>query len=97
MVDGIDANRKKWQELCSSYQQTRKVSVSNQSTESDQSPESHEDPETSQHPESTEAVKPVENSKFGLKCGQGLKCGVSKDSCDNQPASAANTTSAGKK
>uniref|UniRef100_A0AAX7UZL1 Phosphodiesterase n=1 Tax=Astatotilapia calliptera TaxID=8154 RepID=A0AAX7UZL1_ASTCA len=26
MMDGIDANRKKWQDLCSSYQQTRRAS-----------------------------------------------------------------------
>uniref|UniRef100_A0A672TE44 PDEase domain-containing protein n=1 Tax=Sinocyclocheilus grahami TaxID=75366 RepID=A0A672TE44_SINGR len=26
MVDGIDANRKKWEELCLSYQQTRRAS-----------------------------------------------------------------------
>uniref|UniRef100_A0A3Q0SC83 Phosphodiesterase n=1 Tax=Amphilophus citrinellus TaxID=61819 RepID=A0A3Q0SC83_AMPCI len=31
MTDGIDANREKWQDLCLSYQQTRRASVSNQS------------------------------------------------------------------
>ncbi|XP_018544186.1 dual 3',5'-cyclic-AMP and -GMP phosphodiesterase 11A [Lates calcarifer] len=99
MVDGIDANRKKWQELCSSYQQTRRVLMSNQSTESEQSPESHEDAQTSQHLESTETMKLVENAKFASKskCSQDLKCRINKDSCDDQPASTGNTTSSGKK
>ncbi|XP_058502792.1 dual 3',5'-cyclic-AMP and -GMP phosphodiesterase 11A [Solea solea] len=99
MVDGIDANRKKWQGLCSSYQQTRRESVSNQSSESDQSPESHEQSESSQQQESKETVKPMENAKFGLKskCCQDVKCRVGKDCCDDQPASAGNTTCAGKK
>uniref|UniRef100_A0A3Q3G777 Phosphodiesterase n=1 Tax=Kryptolebias marmoratus TaxID=37003 RepID=A0A3Q3G777_KRYMA len=33
MVDGIDANREQWQELCSSSQLTRRASVSSQSTD----------------------------------------------------------------
>lgn len=33
MIDGIDSNRKKWEELCSSYRQARRASMSNQSTE----------------------------------------------------------------
>lgn len=92
MVDGIDANRNKWQELCSSYQETRRASVSNQSAESDQS---HE--ETNQQPDSTE--KPVENTKFGSKskCSQDLRCRVNKGSCDDKPVSAGNMASAGKK
>uniref|UniRef100_A0A8C2XEI4 Phosphodiesterase n=1 Tax=Cyclopterus lumpus TaxID=8103 RepID=A0A8C2XEI4_CYCLU len=51
-IDGIcktplsDANRIKWQELCSSYQETRRASVSNQSGVSDQSPEPHEAADT---------------------------------------------------
>ncbi|XP_056235742.1 dual 3',5'-cyclic-AMP and -GMP phosphodiesterase 11A [Seriola aureovittata] len=97
MVDGIDANRRKWQELCSSYQQTG--SMSDQSTESDQSPESQEDAGNSHHQESTQTVKQVENAKFGSKskCSQDLKFRVNRDSCDDQPGSAGNTTSAGKK
>ncbi|XP_023258858.1 dual 3',5'-cyclic-AMP and -GMP phosphodiesterase 11A-like [Seriola lalandi dorsalis] len=99
MVDGIDANRRKWQELCSSYQQTGRVSMSDQSTESDQSPESQEDAGNSHHKESTQTVKQVENAKFGSKskCSQDLKFRVNRDSCDDQPGSAGNTTSAGKK
>ncbi|XP_042280424.1 dual 3',5'-cyclic-AMP and -GMP phosphodiesterase 11A [Thunnus maccoyii] len=46
MIDEIDANRKKWQELCSSYQQTCRASVPNQSIEPSQNPESHENPES---------------------------------------------------
>lgn len=69
MMDGIDANRKKWQDLCSSYQQTRSASVSNQSTESGQNTESgEEDGENNENLESRETAKPVENSVFGSKC-----------------------------
>ncbi|XP_071388924.1 dual 3',5'-cyclic-AMP and -GMP phosphodiesterase 11A, partial [Centroberyx affinis] len=57
MVDGIDANRRKWQELCSSYQQTRRASVSDLSPEPGQNPKSREDTETNQHPESIEIPK----------------------------------------
>nr|XP_019948350.1 PREDICTED: dual 3',5'-cyclic-AMP and -GMP phosphodiesterase 11A-like [Paralichthys olivaceus] len=97
MVDGIDANRKKWQDLCSTYQQTRRASVSNQSTESDQSPEPQEEAETNQQQESTETVRPVDNAKFGCKSkrSHGLRCIESVESCDDQ--SADSTTSAGKK
>uniref|UniRef100_A0A3Q1HT23 Phosphodiesterase n=1 Tax=Acanthochromis polyacanthus TaxID=80966 RepID=A0A3Q1HT23_9TELE len=45
MVDGIDANRQKWQDLCSSYQQTRRASVSNPSAE----PESKQPAITSEY------------------------------------------------
>lgn len=65
MMDGIDANRKKWQDLCSSYQQTRRASVSNQSTESGQNTESGEEDGENK---SRETAKPVENSVFGSKC-----------------------------
>ncbi|KAM7383592.1 hypothetical protein PAMP_003231 [Pampus punctatissimus] len=86
MVDGIDANRKKWQELCSSYQQTRRASVSNQSIEPSQNPESNE------NPESTQMVKLVENTMFGSKskASHNLKCRVNKDSWDDKAAPAGN-------
>ncbi|CAK6960540.1 dual 3'%2C5'-cyclic-AMP and -GMP phosphodiesterase 11A [Scomber scombrus] len=58
MIDGIDANRKKWQELCSSYQQKRRASMPNQITEPSQNPESCE------KPESTKTMKPVEKDVF---------------------------------
>ncbi|KAG7242109.1 hypothetical protein INR49_024155 [Caranx melampygus] len=97
MVDGIDANRRKWQELCLSYQQAGRVSMSDQSTESDLNPESQDNGETSHHRESTQTVKPVENTKYGSKskCSQNLKCRVNRDSCVDQSATAGNTTSAG--
>lgn len=90
MVDGIDANRKKWQELCSSYQQTRRASVTNQSTEPSQNPESYE------NPESIQTVKPVENIMFRSKskASRDLKCRVNKD---DKAASAGNLTSGLKK
>ncbi|CAB1446386.1 unnamed protein product [Pleuronectes platessa] len=95
MVEEIDANRKKWQDLCSTYQQT--CSESTESTESDPSPEPHEEAETSQHQESTESERPVENAKFGSKskCSHALRCRESEECC-NEP-SAHSTTPAGKK
>uniref|UniRef100_UPI003AAA972D dual 3',5'-cyclic-AMP and -GMP phosphodiesterase 11A-like n=1 Tax=Centroberyx gerrardi TaxID=166262 RepID=UPI003AAA972D len=86
MVDGIDANRRKWQELCSSYQQTRRASVSNLSPEPGQNPMLREDTETNQHPESIEILKSGENAKFGSnsKCDQDLRCSPNTDSCHDQ-------------
>ncbi|XP_059196239.1 dual 3',5'-cyclic-AMP and -GMP phosphodiesterase 11A [Centropristis striata] len=94
MVDGIDANRNKWQELCSSYQEARRASVSNQSPESDQSPEHHEAAETDRHTDSTEALKPAESTKFGSKSkfSQDVRCRQNKSSCVD-----GNLTSTGKK
>ncbi|XP_047453794.1 dual 3',5'-cyclic-AMP and -GMP phosphodiesterase 11A [Mugil cephalus] len=99
MVDGIDANRKKWQDLCSSYQLTRTASVSNQSAEPGQSNESGEDAETSESPESLQTVKPIENVRFGSKpkCSQALRCRVNKEPHDDAAASAGYASSAGKK
>lgn len=99
MVDGIDANRNKWQDLCSSYHQTRRASVSSQSAESDQSPDFHEDAESNQHTDARETLKPVENTKYGSKskCSYGVRCIVNRGSCDDKPASAGNITAAGKK
>ncbi|XP_045902015.1 dual 3',5'-cyclic-AMP and -GMP phosphodiesterase 11A isoform X2 [Micropterus dolomieu] len=88
MLDGIDANRNKWQHLCSSYQQTRRASVSSQSVELDEHPESHEDAETNPYPDSTDTLKPVESTKFGSlsKCSQDLRCRENKGSCDDKLA-----------
>ncbi|XP_062255298.1 dual 3',5'-cyclic-AMP and -GMP phosphodiesterase 11A [Platichthys flesus] len=95
MVEEIDANRKKWQDLCSTYQHT--CSESTESTESDPSPEPHEEAETSQHHESTESVRPVENAQFGSKskASQALRYRESEECCDDP--SADSTTPAGKK
>ncbi|KAI3360964.1 hypothetical protein L3Q82_013168 [Scortum barcoo] len=97
MVDEIDANRNKWQDLCLSYQQTRRASVCNQSAESDQSPESCEDGEHPNSADSAETLKPVENIKFGSKsnCSHDVRRKVTQGSCDDKQA--ANTTSAEKK
>ncbi|XP_076593359.1 dual 3',5'-cyclic-AMP and -GMP phosphodiesterase 11A [Chaetodon auriga] len=97
MVDGIDANRNKWQDLCSSYQQTRRASLPNQSADLDHSPEPREDKETNQHSDSTETLKLVENTKFESKCSHDASCRVNKGSCDDKPASTGNITSARKK
>uniref|UniRef100_A0A671US22 Dual 3',5'-cyclic-AMP and -GMP phosphodiesterase 11A-like n=1 Tax=Sparus aurata TaxID=8175 RepID=A0A671US22_SPAAU len=91
MIDGIDANRNKWQDLCSSYQQTRRASISNQSADSDQSPEPLEDAETSQHSDSGETLKPTEIIKFGAKCSHDVRSRV-----NDKPATAGNAASARK-
>ncbi|XP_049902507.1 dual 3',5'-cyclic-AMP and -GMP phosphodiesterase 11A [Epinephelus moara] len=77
MVDGIEANRSKWQDLCSSYQETRRASVSNQS------PEPREDSERNQLPDSAGTLMPITHTKSGSKskCSQDLRCRVGKGSC----------------
>ncbi|KAM4600950.1 dual 3',5'-cyclic-AMP and -GMP phosphodiesterase 11A [Polymixia lowei] len=84
MVDGIDANRRKWQELCSSNQQTHRASVSNQNPETCQSPELRQVAETNQHPEPTKSPKSDENPKSGpsSECDQGRKCDPNTESVD---------------
>ncbi|TKS81966.1 Dual 3',5'-cyclic-AMP and -GMP phosphodiesterase 11A [Collichthys lucidus] len=99
MVDGIDANRNKWQDLCLSYQQRRRASLSNQSPESDQSPKSNEYTGTNQHPDSKETLKLVKNTKVRSKseCSQDVRSRVNKGSYDDNQASAGNITAAGMK
>ncbi len=69
MVDGIDANRKKWEELCRSYQQTRRASEcissleagemeSPQSSDSTHEPESSQSEVTNQSEDSTHCAEP---------------------------------------
>ncbi|XP_039550479.1 dual 3',5'-cyclic-AMP and -GMP phosphodiesterase 11A isoform X2 [Pimephales promelas] len=69
MADGIDANRKKWEELCLSYQQTRRASEcisslkagetqSSQSEDSAHGPESSQSEATNQSKDSTHCVEP---------------------------------------
>ncbi|XP_073781582.1 dual 3',5'-cyclic-AMP and -GMP phosphodiesterase 11A isoform X2 [Danio rerio] len=74
MVDGIDANRKKWEELCLSYQQTRRASECNTvETDSTHEPESSQSEATNQNEGSTHGVEPkqtpVANYKEGACCG----------------------------
>ncbi|KAE8288709.1 Dual 3',5'-cyclic-AMP and -GMP phosphodiesterase 11A [Larimichthys crocea] len=99
MVDGIDANRNKWQDLCLSYQQRRRASLSNQSPESDHSPKSNEYTGTNQHPDSKETLKLVKNTKIRSKseCSQDVRSRVNKGSYDDNQASAGNITAAGMK
>ncbi|XP_027142883.1 dual 3',5'-cyclic-AMP and -GMP phosphodiesterase 11A [Larimichthys crocea] len=99
MVDGIDANRNKWQDLCLSYQQRRRASLSNQSPESDRSPKSNEYTGTNQHPDSKETLKLVKNTKVRSKseCSQDVRSRVNKGSYDDNQASAGNITAAGMK
>lgn len=86
MVDGIDANRNKWQDLCSSDQQTRRASLSNPSAELGQGPESDENTETNQHLKEQDG-----------KCTPDVSCRVKRGVCDDQPAAGGDTTSAGEK
>ncbi|XP_067249155.1 dual 3',5'-cyclic-AMP and -GMP phosphodiesterase 11A [Chanodichthys erythropterus] len=68
MADGIEANRKKWEELCLSYQQTRRASEcisikageieSSQSSDSTHETESSQGEATNQSKESTHCVEP---------------------------------------
>uniref|UniRef100_A0A3Q3EYX5 Phosphodiesterase n=1 Tax=Labrus bergylta TaxID=56723 RepID=A0A3Q3EYX5_9LABR len=85
MVDGIDANRKKWQDLCSSDQETHGVSVPSLCHESDQTPDPQKDTEPNEQKDSTGTLKPVENTIFGTKsnCSQDQRCRVNKGSCDD--------------
>lgn len=74
MVDGIDANRRKWEELCLSYQQTRRASKCNSSLEAGESveachcadsahePESSQCEATNQSTDSTYRVEPNQNT-----------------------------------
>lgn len=93
MADGIDANRNKWQDLCLSCQQTRRASLSNPSADLGQSPESHENAETNQQPDSTETLKLIQDTK----CSPDVTCKVNKGFCDEKPAPAGDTASAGNK
>lgn len=67
MVNGIDANRQKWQELCMSYQENRRASTSSQSTDPGHNTESSDDGETSEFLKKTEKTSHVKNTKFGSK------------------------------
>lgn len=91
MVDGIDANRNKWQDLCSSDQHTRRASLSDPGAELGQSPESDENTETNQHLKET--LKQTQDGK----CTPDVSCRVKRGVCDDQPAAAGDTTSTGEK
>ncbi|XP_062322745.1 dual 3',5'-cyclic-AMP and -GMP phosphodiesterase 11A [Osmerus eperlanus] len=76
MVDGIDANRRKWEELCSSYQQTRTASESNQSPEASPNPEPGQRGETNQVSEFNHNQEHEEPPEFGCntESDQDLTC-----------------------
>lgn len=62
MADEIDANRNKWQDLCLSYQQTRRASLTNESTDLSQNLESCENTEDAQHREALMQVQDTRRS-----------------------------------
>lgn len=62
MADEIEANRNKWQDLCLSYQQTRRVSLTNQSADLSQNLESCETTGGAQHPEALTQVQDTTRS-----------------------------------
>ena len=76
MVDGIDGNRRRWEELCSSYQQTRTASESNQSPEASPNPEPGQRGETNQVSEFNRNQEHEEPPEFGsnTESDQNLKC-----------------------
>lgn len=57
MVDEIDANRNKWQDLCLSYQQTRRASLTNQSADQSQNLEACENTQDGQQREALMQVQ----------------------------------------
>ncbi|CAL9705881.1 unnamed protein product [Knipowitschia caucasica] len=57
MVDGIDTNRKKWEELCSSYRQARRASTSNQITEKGECPGISQDASSSEAKDTKDVTK----------------------------------------
>ncbi|KAJ0000326.1 hypothetical protein NQD34_012168, partial [Periophthalmus magnuspinnatus] len=57
MVDGIDSNRKKWEELCSSYREARRASTSNQITEKGESDLTSKDAISTEAKETKNIVK----------------------------------------
>lgn len=69
MVDGIDANRKKWQDLHVSYQQTRRASLPSQGADTPlQTPEFQDNARTNQQQaQDTKSTVEVEWLRFGDK------------------------------
>ncbi|KAF4103460.1 hypothetical protein G5714_016343 [Onychostoma macrolepis] len=91
MVDGIDANRKKWEELCRSYQQTRRASEcissleageteSTQSSDSTHESESSQSEVTNQSEDSTHHVEPNQATRTAVREKQSPEPGRSTDS-----------------
>lgn len=62
MADEIDANRNKWQDLCLSYQQTRRASLANQSADLSPNQEACENTEDAQHREAMTQVQDTTRS-----------------------------------
>lgn len=99
MLDGIDGNRERWQELCLSYQQTRRASVSSQSTDLGQNTDSSDDAETSKMLRKAEKTAQVKNTQFGSKsdCREVVRCRANKEACNDKAASDDNKTISRKK
>lgn len=62
MADEIDANRNKWQDLCLSYQQTRRASLTNQGADLSQDLEACENTGDAQHREALTQVQDTSRS-----------------------------------
>ncbi|XP_054594175.2 dual 3',5'-cyclic-AMP and -GMP phosphodiesterase 11A [Nothobranchius furzeri] len=90
MVDGINANREKWQEMSLPNQQTHKASVCSESPVPNPNTEFGHDAETTKPRDTTEKKSHVR--KFGpkLECREVLRCTGIKEADSN-------ITSAGKK
>lgn len=83
MVDGINGNREKWQEICLSDQQTRRASVSSQNTDPGQNTEFSDDAETNELLEKGGKTALIKNTEFGSKsdCREVLRCRANKETC----------------
>uniref|UniRef100_A0A3B3HSI2 PDEase domain-containing protein n=2 Tax=Oryzias latipes TaxID=8090 RepID=A0A3B3HSI2_ORYLA len=86
MLDGIEANREKWQELCLSRERTHRASVSSLFPEPGQNTEPSDDAKTSESLERPEKDRPVKNNIMGSKfdCTDDRGCRANKESSDDK-------------
>ncbi|KAF6739674.1 Dual 3',5'-cyclic-AMP and -GMP phosphodiesterase 11A [Oryzias melastigma] len=86
MLDGIEANRERWQELCLSRERTRRATVSSLFPEPGQNIEPSDDVKTSESLERPEKDRPVKTNTMGSKfdCVDDRRCRANKESSDDK-------------
>ncbi|RVE62591.1 hypothetical protein OJAV_G00158520 [Oryzias javanicus] len=86
MLDGIEANRERWQELCLSRERTRRATVSSLFPEPGQNIEPSDDAKSSESLERPEKDRPVKNTTMGTKfdCIDDRRCRANKESSDDK-------------
>ncbi|XP_024123932.1 dual 3',5'-cyclic-AMP and -GMP phosphodiesterase 11A isoform X1 [Oryzias melastigma] len=86
MLDGIEANRERWQELCLSRERTRRATVSSLFPEPGQNIEPSDDVKTSENLERPEKDRPVKTNTMGSKfdCVDDRRCRANKESSDDK-------------